>query len=797
MLCDKIQDNLSAYIDGEAGPQLTAEVDQHLRECGQCRAMLEQLRKVSSLLNTMPQHTAPSTLAEDVQSRLERQMLMDVGNEPEPLATHADRRLPQRRPAMWPRVAAVAACLLLVAGITALLTPLGDHKDTRALAPEAVKDQKIASADSSSLVDKDAVSANAAKQNIDDLAGTHLTYKNGLTSDGQADSGMKEVYGYPKSAHDVSASNRWKTSRGSAEGSQQLDITATGGGAGGQANLEAVTEGRRPTSQSIATQLGQLRRARAAAAGDNTLYLVASDAELGEEAINNALAQAGVLNARQWRTETAPLQAISGTVPGEAGWTIQRRLKDRNAKKAEAVNENTESVEVITIEAEVDAAQAATLNLLVANSDTLTVGDRSNGIFAQAAPTQRMMQQVPRDARYRMLADNEIIRTNMMEQQRNLPHRVMESKSAFRWTGQQKEQAKAEGQTATDLTVRRDGGIQGKMATESEESAAGTATGETSQAAQSQQPSQTAPQEVQPPNEQGEADSLSQLRQQERESQTQPATSPQPVAEPAEEAIAAEEKRMAPAEGTVDTDVDKKTDEDGAEAKEPRSRPAAEFFADVPPGDAPARPEDDTYKKRADTKPAESSEKSTEEENSILSGTRRPSVPASPAKGETTARQSGDEPPSAAMPAQKLADTPEVRPNVATQIAEDLPDHGDQVPRMGLELPDLGQSQPQNQHDAAGTPAYDKTVEGDEWEEGREGGLLLPIVIQLVVHRDASQTAAGRQAVMGAEVHVDDAADMSANDVDATARPNAEPVESQATPQAPSHESEMDRPTQP
>ncbi len=43
--CEDMLDTLSEYVDGEIDAQLCAEIDRHLAECGNCRIMVDTLRK--------------------------------------------------------------------------------------------------------------------------------------------------------------------------------------------------------------------------------------------------------------------------------------------------------------------------------------------------------------------------------------------------------------------------------------------------------------------------------------------------------------------------------------------------------------------------------------------------------------------------------------------------------------------------------------------------------------------------------------------------------------------------------
>ncbi len=119
--CEEIRENLSAWLDGELSPEMAAVIENHVAECQSCKALASDLRAVSGLLSNLPHRGAPSGLSEDIVGRLERRVLLADLDEPQGIAPHVtDRGLARRRPSLWPRVVAVAACVALIAGIAAL-----------------------------------------------------------------------------------------------------------------------------------------------------------------------------------------------------------------------------------------------------------------------------------------------------------------------------------------------------------------------------------------------------------------------------------------------------------------------------------------------------------------------------------------------------------------------------------------------------------------------------------------------------------------------------------------------------
>ena len=114
MLCEEARENLSAYLDKElTGPESEA-VSAHLDACADCRALAEELRATAALVAGLPARAAPEDLAGDVQREIERRAIV----QPAHVEGHPqERTLPIRRARIWPRLAAVAATVLLASGI--------------------------------------------------------------------------------------------------------------------------------------------------------------------------------------------------------------------------------------------------------------------------------------------------------------------------------------------------------------------------------------------------------------------------------------------------------------------------------------------------------------------------------------------------------------------------------------------------------------------------------------------------------------------------------------------------------
>jgi anti-sigma factor RsiW len=109
--CEERAEALSAYQDGEAGPEERREVEAHLRACPACRERLDALAALRAGLRAWPDAAAAPGLSD-------RPLEESVRG----------RRLP---PALW----AAAACVAAI-GIVALLLARGRGETTRPRAPE-------------------------------------------------------------------------------------------------------------------------------------------------------------------------------------------------------------------------------------------------------------------------------------------------------------------------------------------------------------------------------------------------------------------------------------------------------------------------------------------------------------------------------------------------------------------------------------------------------------------------------------------------------------------------------------
>ena len=71
--CRHLLGDLSAYLDGDAVPDICAEIEQHLRDCEDCRVVVDTLRRTITLYRAQP---APQ-LPDDARSRLYAALNLD------------------------------------------------------------------------------------------------------------------------------------------------------------------------------------------------------------------------------------------------------------------------------------------------------------------------------------------------------------------------------------------------------------------------------------------------------------------------------------------------------------------------------------------------------------------------------------------------------------------------------------------------------------------------------------------------------------------------------------------------
>lgn len=57
--CRELKDQLSAFLDGELDEAVCREIERHLNECGNCRVMVDTLKKTIVLYRDAPRESVP------------------------------------------------------------------------------------------------------------------------------------------------------------------------------------------------------------------------------------------------------------------------------------------------------------------------------------------------------------------------------------------------------------------------------------------------------------------------------------------------------------------------------------------------------------------------------------------------------------------------------------------------------------------------------------------------------------------------------------------------------------------
>lgn len=76
MECKERLGCLSDYVDGELAPELCAEIERHIAECGDCRVVVDTLRKTVTLYRSHGHEPLP----QDAKERLYAVLKLEAGN---------------------------------------------------------------------------------------------------------------------------------------------------------------------------------------------------------------------------------------------------------------------------------------------------------------------------------------------------------------------------------------------------------------------------------------------------------------------------------------------------------------------------------------------------------------------------------------------------------------------------------------------------------------------------------------------------------------------------------------------
>lgn len=114
MNCQKVRENLSAYLDGELNKAEASSLAAHLLTCNNCRQEWEQLKMINALWQELPEIEPPPNFMQGLSEKL----AAATAETAKPPLWERARRITQRP---WYKFAAVAAVFGMALGISTLL----------------------------------------------------------------------------------------------------------------------------------------------------------------------------------------------------------------------------------------------------------------------------------------------------------------------------------------------------------------------------------------------------------------------------------------------------------------------------------------------------------------------------------------------------------------------------------------------------------------------------------------------------------------------------------------------------
>ncbi len=78
MNCKGVVRELSDFLDGELGPDLLKELEQHIQKCKNCRLVVDTTRKTIEIYC----NTEPLPLPEGIHQRLQQALARKLGRQP-------------------------------------------------------------------------------------------------------------------------------------------------------------------------------------------------------------------------------------------------------------------------------------------------------------------------------------------------------------------------------------------------------------------------------------------------------------------------------------------------------------------------------------------------------------------------------------------------------------------------------------------------------------------------------------------------------------------------------------------
>jgi anti-sigma factor RsiW len=78
--CEDLIQNLSDYIDGELDPELCSELEEHLKDCKNCRLMLDTMKMTVKLCKDGERRELPAGLNKKLNEQLARRWKNTFGH---------------------------------------------------------------------------------------------------------------------------------------------------------------------------------------------------------------------------------------------------------------------------------------------------------------------------------------------------------------------------------------------------------------------------------------------------------------------------------------------------------------------------------------------------------------------------------------------------------------------------------------------------------------------------------------------------------------------------------------------
>lgn len=116
MGCEKYDESLSAYVDGELGYEKRAELERHLLECRECSRHLEEMRRIESFRPLLEPGEVPPEKWRECWEEVKKQTTDSLSAE-----KVRERVGARRRAHILPRVLAVAGMAAAAVAVAAVL----------------------------------------------------------------------------------------------------------------------------------------------------------------------------------------------------------------------------------------------------------------------------------------------------------------------------------------------------------------------------------------------------------------------------------------------------------------------------------------------------------------------------------------------------------------------------------------------------------------------------------------------------------------------------------------------------